>query len=85
MHNTKGDVALMNISRETSCFHDLLQHPKQKFLAFPQPQYVLRMFLHFGHFSASCSYKKWFLLKKDLMSVFQVRSTFENRAVQWAN
>ena len=62
MHNTKGDVALMNMSRETSCFRDLLQYPKQKFLAFPQPQYVLRMFFNFGHFSASFSCKKKVLI-----------------------
>ena len=50
MHNTKGDVALTNISREKCCFHDLVQYPKQKFFAFPRPQYVLSMFLNFGHF-----------------------------------
>ena len=57
MHNTKADVALMNISRDKNYFHYLVQYPKQKFFAFPQPQYVLSMFLNFGHFSASCSYK----------------------------
>ena len=31
MHNTKGDVAPMNISRETSYFHDSVQYPQQKF------------------------------------------------------
>ena len=28
MHNTKGDVAMMNISREKKKFHDLVQCPK---------------------------------------------------------
>ena len=54
MHKTKGDVALMNNSRETNIFHhDLLQYPKQNFFAFPQPEEVLGMFFNFGHFSAS--------------------------------
>ena len=28
MYNTTGDIALMDISRETKYFHDFLQHPK---------------------------------------------------------
>ena len=28
MHNAKGDVAVMNISRETNDFHNLVQYPK---------------------------------------------------------
>ena len=36
MHNTIGDVALPDISRKTNYFHDFVQYPKQKFLAFPQ-------------------------------------------------
>ena len=35
MHNTAGDVALMNINRETNCFPDVVQCPKQEFFAFP--------------------------------------------------
>ena len=68
MLNTTNDVALMKISRETNYFHDLVQYPKQScglsdqmFFAFPQLWYVASMFLNFGHFSASCSYKKRFL------------------------
>ena len=67
MHNTKGDVALMNNSRETNYFHDLVQHPKWKFFVFPQPEYVLSMYLNFGHFSASCSYRKA-LIKKSVLT-----------------
>ena len=63
MYNTKGDVALMNISRENNYFLDLVQYPKYTFFVFPQPQYVLSMFLNFGYFSASCSYKKVFIKK----------------------
>ena len=57
MHNTKGDVALMNISQEKNYFHDVMLYTKYKFFAFPQPQYVLRMFLNFVLSSASCSNK----------------------------
>ena len=35
-----------------------VQYPKQTFLAFPHPQYVLSMFYNFGYFSASRSCKK---------------------------
>ena len=58
IHSTIGDVSLMNIWRKTKCFHDFVQCPQQKFFSFPQPRHVLGMFLNFGHFSASCSYKK---------------------------
>ena len=64
MYNTKGNVALTSISRETKYIHDLVHSPKWKFLAFPQPQYALSMFLNFGHFSASCSYRKVLLYQK---------------------
>ena len=57
MHNAIG-VALTNLSPESNDFHEFVQYPKYKFLAFPQPQYVLSMFLNFGRFSTSCSYKK---------------------------
>ena len=43
MHNTKDDVALMNSSRKNVT--------NVKMFAFPQPQYVLGMFLNFGHYS----------------------------------
>ena len=36
MHNTKSDVALMNISQETKYFHDFVPYLKQKFFTFPQ-------------------------------------------------
>ena len=58
MRNTKCDVALMNNSPEKIHFHDLMQYLKYKFFAFLRPQYVFSMFSNFGHFSASCSYKK---------------------------
>ena len=59
MHNTIGDVALANITREMNYFHDLVQYPKHKFCAFPQLRVdVLSMFLHFELSSASCSYKE---------------------------
>ena len=60
MHNTIGDVALTNISRQTKYFRDLVQYPKQKFFAFPQPRAdVLGMFFKFRHFSVSrsCNWK----------------------------
>ena len=41
IHNTKGDVALINISREKSDFHGL----QIKFLAFPQPHMFIACFL----------------------------------------
>ena len=47
-----------HLYRRKNYFHDLVQYPIQKFFAFPQPRYVLRMFLNFGHFSASYSCKK---------------------------
>ena len=58
MHNSIGDVALINISREINySMNNFVQSPKQKFFAFPQPQDALK-FCFFGHFPASCSYKK---------------------------
>ena len=33
MHNTTGDVALTNISRETQYFHDFVKCPKKPNLA----------------------------------------------------
>ena len=49
--------------RETKKFHDFafqysVHYPKSKFFIFPQPPYVLSMFLNLWHFSASCSYRK---------------------------
>ena len=58
MHNIVGDVAFTNISWEITFSHGFVQNPKQTFCDFPRPQYVLSMFLNFGHFSASCPYKK---------------------------
>ena len=62
MHNTIGDVALTNISRETISYHDFVEYAKQRFLAFCSASgmyYVLSMFLNFGRFSASsCSCEK---------------------------
>ena len=52
MNNTKGDVALMNISQEQIISMILCSISMIYFFAFLQPQYVLR---NFGHFSASCS------------------------------
>ena len=47
------------LSREYMKSSIILYRIKNKlFSPFPQPQYVLRMFLIFGHFSASCSYEK---------------------------
>ena len=43
MHNTIGDVARMNIGRETNYFQDFVQYPKQKLFAIPQPRYILSM------------------------------------------
>ena len=37
IHNAGADVALTSTNRETKYFHDLVQYPKQKFFAFPQP------------------------------------------------
>ena len=45
MHNTKGGVELMNMSRETNYFHYFWWYPKYNFFAFQQPRYVLSMFL----------------------------------------
>ena len=67
MHNTKGDVALMNNGRKKpNYFHNIVGAvSKIKVLrAFPQLRYVLTMFLNFGHFSASCSYKKVLIRKE---------------------
>ena len=60
MRNTKGDVALTNISRETN----YLQYPKQKFFAFPQPRTCFSTFLNFGHFQPYILIKK-VLIKKE--------------------
>ena len=66
MHNTVGDVALTNIRRlETNYFHDFVQYPRQKLFAVSQPQNVPRMFLNFGHFSVSGSYKKDSYINKE--------------------
>ena len=46
-HNAIDVVAMRNIRRETNCFHNLAQYPKQKFFAF--------QFLSLGTFLA-CSY-----------------------------
>ena len=82
-----GDVAHRSISRETNYFHDFVQYPKQKFFAFPQPRYVLSMFLNFWHFSASCSCKNKLLKKCTLknediqfrtFSFFLERNFFSN-------
>ena len=35
MQNTKGNVALTNISREKNYFHDFVQYTKK--IGFPQP------------------------------------------------
>ena len=40
----------MNFGPETNDFHYLVKFLKQKFFTFPQPRYVLIMFLNFGHF-----------------------------------
>ena len=56
MYNTKGDVAVTNF--KANSLHDFVQYPKYKFFAFPQPRYVLNMFLTFEHFSASRSCRK---------------------------
>ena len=45
------DVALRKVSRETNYYKDFVRYPKYKFFACPHPQYVLIMFLNFGHFS----------------------------------
>ena len=59
MHNSIGDVALTNISRETSCFHDFsVQYPKQKFSPFFNLGYVLSLLLNFGLFQPCISIKK---------------------------
>ena len=42
------------------------------FFTFSQSQHVLNLLLYFWRFSASCSYKKRFLLKK---SVYQIVKT----------
>ena len=39
MHNTVGDVALVNISRETKYYRDFIRYPKYTFFSFPQPWY----------------------------------------------
>ena len=62
MHNTVGDVALTNISRETKNFQDFVEYDtstgqNKSSSPFLSLGYVLRMFLNFGHFSASRSYK----------------------------
>ena len=67
MYNTKDDVALTNISRETSYIHDFVKYPKKKFLALSQPQYVIRMFLNFGNFSASCFCTKKVLVRERIV------------------
>ena len=42
VRNTKGDVTVMNISREKKYFHDLVQYPKQtEFFTCPMLQNVL--------------------------------------------
>ena len=68
MQHYIGVVVLLNISRETNHLRDLVQYPKEKFLAFSQPQYVLSMSLNLGCFLASCIYKK-FLSKKRVFTL----------------
>ena len=63
MHNTKGDVTLMNINRETNYFHFLVQLKKSSspFLSlsmFLECSFKNLKFKNFGHFPASRSYKK---------------------------
>ena len=62
MLNTTGDVALAEIAKKRTTFF-FFQYPKWNFFVFPQPQYILSMFLNFGQFSASCSYKNGFYTK----------------------
>ena len=62
MHNTLGDVALTNISRETKNFQDFVEYDtstgqNKRSSPFLRLGYVLNKFLNFGYFSASCSYK----------------------------
>ena len=55
-------VTLTNISsRETNYFNNFMQYLKPISSPFLSLWYVLSMFLSFGHFSASLSYKKSFL------------------------
>ena len=51
MHNTqlRRCCADEQQQRERNYFCDFVQRPKQKFLAFPQPQYVLCMFFFQSH------------------------------------
>ena len=74
MHNTKGDVALMNMSRENNFFMILCSIPNKVSSPFPQLRYVLSTFLNFGHFSASCSYKK-VLIKKSVSQFGETTSS----------
>ena len=59
------NVTLTNISsREANYFNNFMQYLKPISSPFLSLWYVLSMFLSFGHFSASLSYKKKFLIKK---------------------
>ena len=64
MHNIKGDDEHL----PRNIFFMIFCSIGYKLFAFPQSQYVLNMFLNFGHFSASCSYKK--VQKKSVLVYF---------------
>ena len=57
----------------------------QTFFAFPQPQYVLTMFLNLGNFSAPCSYRKGSCKKKSVISELRHwKSTKSTQYVSWS-
>ena len=64
MCNTKSDVAMMNICRETNYFHVLCSIQNKNSSPFLSLRYVLSLFLNFGHFSASRPDKKMVLTKR---------------------
>ena len=63
MYNTKGDVALTNINRETNCSMILCSIQSKSSFPFLSLGYVLSMFLNLGYFSV-LRLVKWFLLEK---------------------
>ena len=69
MHNTTGDVAVTNINEKQIISVRLCSIQEKSSLPFLSLEYVLSTFLNFGHFSASCSYKKRFLKKKSLFEL----------------
>ena len=60
MQHTTSDVVLTKMRQETNYFYDFYA------VFFHHLRYVLSMFLNFGHFSASCSYRKRSYWKKSI-------------------